>query len=531
MPTLTGTLADVTGDELDPADIRSVSVRAPAERPSLAGGDVLIVSAPVDLARSGVLSVALEPGPAVLVVVTDASRDVYELHVTADMTLLSEALAESSPDRSWVESVMVQLRAEAVAAAGAAAEDRVQTGLDRVATGEDREQTGLDRVATGEDRVATGQDRQQTGLDRVAAETARGDAVDAAGDVAATVAQFDVEFAADMAQFAGIRDEMNLTATTVALDANRAEAAANEFGLTATSSTLAPGAAATVTVSGDGPAYSLAFGVPQGPKGDKGDPGEVTTSVLTTALAGKADLVGGQVPTSQLPAVALSKPSPVADRAGMLALTAEEGDVAVVTGGADKGTYMLSSGPANVFSSWVKLTSPDAPVQSVNGQTGTVNLNAANVGARPSSYVPAWDEVTSKPVTFPPATHQHGVTDMTATGTRSASTFLRGDNTWGVPAGTTYTAMPIAEAQAGTATTSRTMRADVLKQTINHFVTGSTSTDVSATGKALAAASSAAVARSTLGAVAGSGAATGLWIGTASSLPATGTSGVLYVTY
>jgi len=65
--------------------------------------------------------------------------------------------------------------ANAQSYAEAAAADRVQTGLDRVATGEDRVQTGLDRVATGLDRVATGldrvatgEDRVQTGLDRVA---------------------------------------------------------------------------------------------------------------------------------------------------------------------------------------------------------------------------------------------------------------------------------------------------------------------------------------------------------------------------
>lgn len=33
------------------------------------------------------------------------------------------------------------------------------------------------------------------------------------------------------------------------------------------------------------------------------------------------------------------------------------------------------------------------------------------------------------------ASHTHGVADLTATGTKSATTFLRGDNTWAVPAG------------------------------------------------------------------------------------------------
>ncbi|MFJ9387687.1 hypothetical protein ACIRON_02630 [Nocardioides sp. NPDC101246] len=36
-------------------------------------------------------------------------------------------------------------------------------------------------------------------------------------------------------------------------------------------------------------------------------------------------------------------------------------------------------------------------VDSVNGQTGVVVLDAADVGARPDTYVPAWSDVTSKP--------------------------------------------------------------------------------------------------------------------------------------
>lgn len=101
-------------------------------------------------------------------------------------------------------------------------------------------------------------------------------------------------------------------------------------------------------------------------------------------LSAKADLVGGKVPTSQIPAVALTKPFVVSDRAGMLGLTAEEGDVAVITSGVDKGTYMLGAGAAGTFSSWVRLASPDGAVSSVNGQTGVVNLSAADVGAASS---------------------------------------------------------------------------------------------------------------------------------------------------
>lgn len=179
----------------------------------------------------------------------------------------------------------------------------------------------------------------------------------------------------------------DISETNAALSASKAQDHVDEFGLSFTSTTLPPGSNATVTVAGDGPEYSVALGVPQGNKGDKGDTGDVSTATLNTALAGKADLIGGAVPTSQLPAIALTKPFPVANRAAMLALAAQEGDVAVITAGADKGTYMLGSGASTAFASWVQLTtSSEAPVQSVNGQVGTVNLGAADVGASPVGH-------------------------------------------------------------------------------------------------------------------------------------------------
>lgn len=50
---------------------------------------------------------------------------------------------------------------------------------------------------------------------------------------------------------------------------------------------------------------------------------------------------------------------------------------------------------------WQRLGSKET-VASVNGKMGVVSLTAADVGARPSSYVPSWTEVTSKPTTFAP---------------------------------------------------------------------------------------------------------------------------------
>lgn len=147
-------------------------------------------------------------------------------------------------------------------------------------------------------------------------------------------------------------------------------------------------------------AATAASGVPDATTSAKGkvqlagDLAGTADAPTVPGLAAKADLVGGQVPTSQLPSVALVKPNSVIDRAGMLALDAQEGDVAVIASGADKGTYMLGSGSPAAFGSWVKLVSPDAPVQSVNGQSGTVNLDAADVGAALASHTHTVAQVT-----------------------------------------------------------------------------------------------------------------------------------------
>lgn len=97
----------------------------------------------------------------------------------------------------------------------------------------------------------------------------------------------------------------------------------------------------------------------------------------------KADLVNGIIPTSQIPAIALTKPNAVPNRAAMLALTAEPGDVAVVATDDDalRHTYMLGTDPASIFENWLLIDGPVAPVQSVNGQQGTIVLGSDDVGA------------------------------------------------------------------------------------------------------------------------------------------------------
>jgi hypothetical protein len=107
-----------------------------------------------------------------------------------------------------------------------------------------------------------------------------------------------------------------------------------------------------------------------------------TPSALTTGLAGKADLVGGVIPSSQIPAIAISDYlGAVASQAAMLALTGQRGDWCLRTDGSSAGMWVLSADNAALLANWVQIPVPIVPVQSVNGQTGVITLGPGDVGA------------------------------------------------------------------------------------------------------------------------------------------------------
>lgn len=104
----------------------------------------------------------------------------------------------------------------------------------------------------------------------------------------------------------------------------------------------------------------------------------------------------GKLATGQMPALALMTAYSKTDRAGMLALTStsvQPGDICTITAGADLGTYILTAADSSLFSNWLKLATPTGAVATVNGKVGTVVLNATDVGARASTWVPAVAEI------------------------------------------------------------------------------------------------------------------------------------------
>lgn len=92
-----------------------------------------------------------------------------------------------------------------------------------------------------------------------------------------------------------------------------------------------------------------------------------------------------KIPSSQLPALAITDTFVVANQAAMLALsTAETGDIAV-RNDLNK-TYILRGANPAVLADWTELLTPTDSVLSVNGQTGAVTLTTSNVAEGSNLY-------------------------------------------------------------------------------------------------------------------------------------------------
>jgi hypothetical protein len=103
------------------------------------------------------------------------------------------------------------------------------------------------------------------------------------------------------------------------------------------------------------------------------------------AASGLATLgADSKIPTSQLPALAISDTFVVASQAAMLALTAEIGDVAVRTD--INKSFILQISDPTILANWQELLSPGAAVLSVNGFTGAITLTTTNISEGTNLY-------------------------------------------------------------------------------------------------------------------------------------------------
>lgn len=200
---------------------------------------------------------------------------------------------------------------------------------------------------------------------------------------------------------------------------------------------------------------------PQGPTGPTGSSGVISvtapitnsgssTSAVIGINAGVANGVatldsGGKIPQSQIPAVAITNTFVVASQAAMLALTAEEGDVAVRTD-LNK-TYILTATPSSTLANWQELLTPTDAVQSVDGRTGTVTLSDLYAAKTHASTHAA---AGSDPVTLAQSQITNLTTDLAAKAPLASPTFT---GTVTIPAGSSISGVPYL-ATANTFTTS-----------------------------------------------------------------------------
>jgi hypothetical protein len=105
--------------------------------------------------------------------------------------------------------------------------------------------------------------------------------------------------------------------------------------------------------------------------------GTASTKNVGTA-AGNVPVLdaNGKLNTSVLPALALVDVYTVDSKAAMLALNAQQGDVAIRTD--ENKTYILSKEPASTLANWIELLFPIS-VTSVNGKTGVVVLTGDDI--------------------------------------------------------------------------------------------------------------------------------------------------------
>lgn len=413
MTVIQGTITDVGGD--DPTGWLNIAAVAP--RPSEDGtATVGTALYPVRVSAGVITPTDIEPGPVVIQVTVGTWNHRYELVWVPDQVDpvdFWELVQNTATFEPWVIPVVHadRIAAEAAAAEAVAAAESVSdisaqvaaVDADRVAA-----ETAASNAATSETNAAASASTAGTHeSDAALSALAAGDSETAAGTSETNAAAS--EAAAAAAQTAAETAETNAGASATAAATSESNAATSAADAAQSAQDAAdtvasgvPNADATtkggILLAGDLAGTWDAVTVPElADKAELVHTHAISSVVgLQTALDDKADLIGGFIPTSQIPAVALSQRTVVADRAAMLALSAQEGDVAVVStpGDPDKGTYMLGSGDPTVFSSWTLLVAPDDVVSSVNGQNGAVVLDASDVGAAPTSHSHAISDVT-----------------------------------------------------------------------------------------------------------------------------------------
>lgn len=108
-------------------------------------------------------------------------------------------------------------------------------------------------------------------------------------------------------------------------------------------------------------------------------------NVVNLDTSNASNITTGTLPTSVLPALAITSTYVAADETAHLALTVQEGDVCVRTD--ENKTYIaLNATNTNIATDWQEMLTPTDAVQTVNGQSGDVVLTTTNINEGTNLY-------------------------------------------------------------------------------------------------------------------------------------------------
>jgi len=203
-----------------------------------------------------------------------------------------------------------------------------------------------------------------------------------------------------------------------------------------------------------------------GPKGDTGDAATISVGTTTTLAAGSdATVTNSGTPSVAVFDFGIPKGTDGTGTGDMLAATYDPNNVAGDAFDMDN----MADGSTNHF-----ITTAEKTVLDNTSGTNTGDQTAITGNAGTATKLETARNIAG--VAFDgSADIDIQATDLALTGTASSSKYLRGDNSWQTPPNTTYSAMSVAEGEAGTATTSRVVRADYLEQIINYYIQNPTS--------------------------------------------------------